>query len=75
MAKFTIYCFDNRDWIRTATVTTNSLTKSLESGSASFEIYGNHGIIVDKFGIVVATWDKARSKPKVNAYYKHNYKS
>lgn len=77
MATFTLYCFQDRKWIYTSKVTipkNDTLDNSVKYGGlASFEVRGNHGIIVDRFGVVVATWDKMNGPVKFNTYYGNHY--
>lgn len=77
MAKFRFYAFDKKDWIWTATwdVEPSLLPAYVNHGQGSFDIRGDHGIIVDRFGTVVATFKgtNARKTFTFNAYYKAHY--
>lgn len=74
MTKFRFYGFDKKDWVWGANwdVEGALLPEYVQYGQGSFEIRGDHGIIVDRFGIVVATYKGKRFT--FNAYYDHNYR-
>lgn len=74
MAKFRFYAFNKKEWIWGAewNVKGSELPEYVKYGQGSFDIRGDHGIIVDGYGIVVATFDG--KKFSFNPYYDHNYR-
>lgn len=77
MGKFTFYAFIKKDFVWTATwdVEASLLPEYVRYGQGSFDIRGDHGVIVDRFGTVVATYKgtNARKTFTFNAYYKAHY--
>lgn len=78
MAKFTFYAFIKKDFVWTATwdVEGSILPAYINYGQGSFDIRGDHGIVVDRFGTVVATFKgtTAHKTFTFNEYYNAHYK-